>query len=78
MSLRSANKQVSDALFIAMVLKGLIDEYQPFIAILKQSETVHTFQKFNLALRNFEEIELIRSIDNSKSKDCYEIERSYQ
>ena len=66
MALRSANEEVSDALLIDMVLKGLTDEYKPFIAIITQSETVDTFHKFKQALRNFEEMEIIRSSGISK------------
>eukprot|EP00795_Rhopilema_esculentum_P013920 gene13920-4872_t len=66
MALRSANEEVSVALLIAMVLKGPTDEYKPFIAIITQSETVDTFQRFKQALRNFEEMEIIRSSGISK------------
>ena len=66
MALRSANEQVSDSLLIAMVLKGLTDEYKPFVAIITQSETVDTFHRFKQALRNFEEMEIIRSSGISK------------
>ena len=42
-ALRAADEQVSDALLIAMTLKGLADEYKAFVAITTQSETVDTF-----------------------------------
>ena len=45
-ALRAGDEQVSDALLIAMTLKGLPDEYEAFVAITTQSETVDTFQKF--------------------------------
>ena len=71
MALRSANEEVSDALLIAMVLKGVTDEYKPFIAIITQSETVDTFHKFKQALRNFEEMEIIRSSGISKKDSVF-------
>ena len=40
-----------------MVLKGLPDEYKAFVAIVTQTETIDTFQKFKQALRNFDETE---------------------
>ena len=58
--LRSAKEQISDSLLIAMVLKGLSDEYKAFVAIVTQTETIDTFQKFKQALRNFDETEKAR------------------
>ena len=40
-----------------MVLKELPDKDKPFVAIVTQSETVDTFQKFKQALRNFDKTE---------------------
>ena len=57
LALRSANEQVSDALLIAMILKGLPDEYKAFVTVVTQSESVDTFQKFKQALRDFDETE---------------------
>ena len=68
-ALRSADEQVSDALLIAMTLKGLPDEYKAFVAITTQSETVDTFQKFKQALRNFDETEKARSAKPKGSED---------
>ena len=67
-ALKSAGENVSDSLLIAMVLKGLPDEFKAFIAIITQSETVDTFQKFKQALRNFDETETIRA-NTKKAKD---------
>ena len=39
------------------MLKGLPDNYAPFVAVITQQERIHNFQKFKQALRNFEEIE---------------------
>ena len=68
-ALRAADEQVSDALLIAMTLKGLPDEYKAFVAITTQSETVDTFQKFRQALRNFDETERTRSTKAKSSND---------
>eukprot|EP00794_Sanderia_malayensis_P001519 gene1519-1679_t len=77
-SLRSAKEQISDALLIAMVLKGLSDEYKPFVALISQSETVDTFLKFKQTLRNFEEIELIRSSEKSTKESVLKMKKSKQ
>ena len=61
MSLRAAGEQVSDSLLVAMVLKGLPDEYKPFVAVTSQSDSVEDFQKFKSSLKNFEETENSRS-----------------
>ena len=75
--LKTAEEIVSDALLVAIVLKGLPDDYRAFVAVINQSDTVQNFQKFKQALRNFEETEKTRiskrSDDNSifKAKvDC--------
>ena len=60
-ALKGAGEQISDALLVAMVLKGLPDEYKAFVAITQSNETVQNFQKFKQALRNFEETEKTRS-----------------
>jgi hypothetical protein len=60
-ALRSANEQVSDALLIAMVLKGLPDEYKAFVAVVTQSATVDTFKKFKQPLHDFDETESTHS-----------------
>jgi len=45
-SLPTVGEQVSDSLLIAMVLKGLPDDYKAFIAVTTQAENVENFQKF--------------------------------
>ena len=56
-ALKLAGEEVSDSLLVAMSLKGLPDEYKPFITVVTQAETTYTFQKYKLAVRNFEETE---------------------
>ena len=62
--LKQCGHDVPDPLLVAMVLKGLPDEYQAFTVIVTQSETEFTFQKFKTALRNFEETEKHRHMKN--------------
>ena len=59
--MRNAKENVSDGLVVAMILKGLPDEYKPFFAVTTQSDTVQNFKKFKQALRNFEDTEQSRS-----------------
>ena len=54
-ALRAADQQVSDALLIAMTVKGLPDENKAFVAITTQSETVDTFQQFKQPLCTVDE-----------------------
>ena len=55
--LKSCDENVSDGLLIAMVMKGLPQEYKPFTAVILQKDEKLTFQEFKVALRNFEETE---------------------
>ena len=57
---------VSDSLLIAIVLKGLPDEYKAFVAVTTQAENVDDFVKFKTSLRHFEETENSRT---QSSKD---------
>ena len=66
-SLRNADEVVSEELLVAMVLKGLLDEYKPFVAVTTHSDLVKNFQKFKQALRNFEETEHTRSEKSGSS-----------
>ena len=55
-SLKNASQTVSDALLIAMMMKGLPDEYKPFCVVTTQNE-VTDMSKFKANLRSFEETE---------------------
>jgi len=59
--LRAVKEQVSDSLLVAMVLKGLPDDYKAFVAVTTQTENVVDFQKFKTSLRHFEETENSRN-----------------
>ena len=49
-ALKAVNETVSDALLVAMILKGLPEEYKSFMAVVTQSEEHQNFQKFKGAL----------------------------
>ena len=66
-SLRAAGEQISESLLIAMVLKGLPDEYKAFVAITTQSENVQDFIRFKSSLKNFEETENSRKSNDNKN-----------
>ena len=60
--LKDAKEQVSDALLIAMLMKGLPDSYQSFSTVMMQQDMdTMTFEKFKVALKNFAENEKARS-----------------
>ena len=56
-ALRAAGETISDALLVAMALKGLTEEYKTFVTVITQRETALTFAEFKVALRNFEDTE---------------------
>ena len=53
-ALNRAKETLSDALLVAMVLKGLTDEYNPFSVHLTQTKETLTFTEFKTRLRSFE------------------------
>ena len=63
-SLKSVDEIVSDILLIAMVLKGLPEDYKPFSAIVLQhdeKEDKMKFQEFKVALKSYKETEKSRT-----------------
>ena len=54
-ALRDADEVISDALLIAMVLKGLPSEYNTFATVVVQREEQMTFAEFKSALRSHKE-----------------------
>ena len=53
--LKNAGETVSDNLLIAMMLKGLPKEYQPFVTVTTQRKEPHDITSFKTALRTHEE-----------------------
>ena len=58
-SLKNASQTVSDPLLIAMMMKGLPEQYKPFCVVTTQNE-VTEMSKFKVNLRSFEETERVR------------------
>ena len=58
--LNAADVALNDSLLVAMVLKGLPDDFAPFVEVITQQERIHDFQKSKQALRNFDETENTR------------------
>ena len=76
-ALRTAEKHASDVLLVAMVLKGLPDNYKAFVAVVTQSDTVQNFQKFKQALRNFKETENTRTNKGSSDNSVLKAKTDY-
>ena len=68
-ALKNTGETVSDGLLVAMILKGLPDDFKAFIAIITQSDAAQNFQKFKQALRNFEETEKTRCSSKNESSE---------
>ena len=66
--MKAAGEVISDSLLIAMCLKGLPHNYQPFIAVIIQKENAPSFQEFKVSLRNYEETEKSQISDDSVLK----------
>ena len=64
-ALRNADEAVSDALLIAMVLKGLPSSFKTFSAIVVQQDKQMSFAEFKASLRSYEENEKSRNGSNN-------------
>ena len=56
-ALKSAEESISDGLLVAMVLKGLPENFKTFTTVITQREAQIPFAEFKTTLRNFEETE---------------------
>jgi len=54
-SLKRAGEVISDSLLVAMVIKGLPVEYEPFNTVITQKKEQVLFTEFKAALRSYEE-----------------------
>ena len=60
-ALKHAGEVIQDSLLVAMVLKGLPQEFKPFTTVVTQKEKATTFSEFKVALRNYEDTEKLRT-----------------
>ena len=67
-SLNDAGEKVSDSLLVSMCLKGLPEDFKPFIVLATQKEPAYTFSQFKQALRNYEETDKSRSHQKGSNK----------
>ena len=63
-SLKTAGETISDSLLIAMILKGLPDDFKAFRTVITQKREDVSFTNFKCALRSYEESEKSRSSVN--------------
>jgi hypothetical protein len=63
-ALKNAGEDVSDSLLIAMMLKGLPDEYKPFTVVVTQRDEKLTFKEFKTHLQSFSETEKARGSES--------------
>ena len=63
--LKNVDETISDGLLIAMIIKGLPEEYKTFSTVISQRDNV-TFSDFKSSLRSFEETEKAK-IPNSSN-----------
>ena len=61
-ALRNAGETVSDSLLTAMTMKGLPEEYKPFVVVITRREKELTFREFRAMLRSYEETEKARPV----------------
>ena len=85
-SLSGAGETISDSLIIAMILKGLPQSYNAFVAVVTQSEeTYNDFARFKIALKNYEDTlefgksssdQVFKMNNNSKGKQPKAVKQS--
>ena len=59
--LNAAGETITDNLVIAMILKGLPEDYKPFVVVHTQMETAKTLTEFKAALRTYASTEATRT-----------------
>lgn len=66
-SLRDTGEAISDSLLIAMLLKGLPQDYKPFVTVVNQKEKAITFSEFKTLIRNYEDTEKVNQQNENSS-----------
>ena len=54
-ALKTSKEQVSDSLVIAMIIKGLPQDYAPFATVILQREEEASFLEFKVALKSYDD-----------------------
>ena len=67
-ALRSSGEVISDGLLIAMVLKGLPENYKTFSTVVCQKDKQMSFSEFKTSLKSFEETEKFHVKDDKLLK----------
>ena len=68
-SLKTSGETISDSLLIAMLLKGLPNNYRTFSTVITQKDEHISFTEFKVALRSYEETEKCNLSQCSKKGD---------
>ena len=68
-SLKSAGETISDSLLIAMIIKGLPEDYKTFCTVVTQRKEPMSFSEFKIALRSCEETEKCQVLNKNKDDD---------
>ena len=72
-SLKSAGETISDSLLIAMVLKGLPEQFTAFSTVVMQKDKEPKFTEFKSLLRSYEESQRSRASHVEKSENILKV-----
>ena len=76
-ALKAAGETISDGLLVAMVMKGLPENFKTFSTVISQRQTQITFSEFKTALRNFEETERSCSKTSEKGDNVMAMKKKF-
>ena len=68
-ALKNAGEQFSDSLLIAIILKGLPEEFTPFSVVVQQKDDTMDFVTFKTKLRSYEENIRSRQMDGGRNSN---------
>ena len=69
------NTRIHDGLLVAMVMKGLPENFKTFSTVISQRQTQIAFSEFKTALHNFEETE--RSCSKTSEKGVMAMKKKF-